>query len=221
MPRRRKRIWVQHVAVETDKLRLRLDAAQARGDLNASQHVVAAGIYTFLVKARDAAFRDDPVPGRWANWWRGTLVEAAYRNLHAARAQMVDLYDRNQLRAEIPLVVARANATIHRDDPRRITVEDFEAESVESLRPRMRRVISDSYEQLDLEHGQLRSFRNILLVVAFFVIALLAVTLAVVGGHPNFMPLCFPNEVTNAQTGATTVQGVNCPTGNGLQGPQG
>src|SRR5215212_6861601 len=215
MPRRRKRIWVQHVAVETDKLRLRLDAAQARGDLNASQRVVAAGIYTFLDKARYAAFREDPVPGRWANWWRGTLVEAAYRNLHAARAQMVDLYDKNQLRAEIPLVVARANATLHRDDPRWITVEDLEAEAetVELLRPRMRRVISDSYEQLDLEHAQLRSFRNILLLATFLMVLLIAVTLVVVSLNPGLIPLCFPNEVTSGEADVTTVQGWNCPTG--------
>ena len=218
-PRRRKRIWVQHVAVETDKLRLRLDAARARADMNQYQRVLAGGIYAFLDKARDAAFRDDPIPGRWANWWRGTLVEAAYRNLHAARAQMVDLYDRNQLRAEIPQVVARANATLHRDDPRRITVEGLEAESVESLRPRMRRVIADSYEQLDLEHAQLRSFRNILFIAAFFVIVLLAATLVVVGLHPNFMPLCFPHEVTDAQD-ITRVTGLNCPAGEGLDVPQ-
>ena len=217
--KRRRRIWVQHVAVETDKLHIRLNAAQARGNLNASQQVIAQGIGIFLDKARDAAFRNDPVPDRWTNWWRGTLVEAAYRNLHAARAQMVDLYDRNQLRAEIPLVVARANTTLHRDDPRLITVEDLEAESVESLRPRMRRAISDSYEQLDLEHARLRSFRNIVLMAAFFVIVLIAVTLAVVSRQPEFVPLCFPNEVTNAQ-GITTRQGWNCPTGTALTGPQ-
>src|SRR5215207_6119508 len=213
--KRRRRIWVQHVAVETDKLHIRLDAAQARGNLNQSQQVIAQGIGIFLDKARDAAFRNDPVPDRWTNWWRGTLVEAAYRNLHAARAQMVDLSNKNQLRAEIPLVVARANATLHRDDPRWITVEDLEAEteSVESLRPRMRRVISDSYEQLDLEHAQLRSFRNIVLMAAFFVILLIAITLGVVSTHPEFVPLCFPNEVSNAATGVTTVQGLNCPTG--------
>lgn len=216
--KRRRRIWVQHVAVETDKLRMRLNATKARGDLTPSQQVIAEGIENFLDKARDAAFRDDPVPGRWANWWRGTLVEVAYRNLHAARAQMVDLYDKNQLRAEIPLVVARANTTLHRDDPRRITVDDLEAESEESLRPRMRRVISDSYEQLDLEHAQLRSFRNILLLAAFFVILLIAITLGVVSAHPDFVPLCFPNEVTNAETGVTTVQGWNCPTGTELAG---
>ena len=218
--KRRRRIWVQHVAVETDKLRLRLRAVQARGNLDPSQEVIAQGIYAFLDKARDAAFRDDPVPRRWANWWRGTLVEAAYRNLHAARAQMVDLYDRNQLRAEIPQVVARANTTLHRDDPRGITVEDLEAESVESLRPRMRRVVADSYEQLDLEHAQLRSFRNILYLAAFFLVAAVAVTLVVVSRKPTLMPLCFPNELTNAQTGASTVQGLNCPTGSALNAAQ-
>jgi hypothetical protein len=216
--KRLRRIWVQHVAVETDKLQTRLSATRARGDLIPSQQAIADGIEKFIDKARDAAFRKDPVPGRWTNWWRGTLVEAAYRNLHAARAQMVDLYDKNQLRAEIPLVVARANATLHRDDPRWITVDDLEAESVESLRPRMRRVISDSYEQLDLEHAQLRSFRNILFLAAFFVILLIVITLGVVSWHPEFVPLCFPNEVTNAETGVTTVKGWNCPTGTELTG---
>src|SRR5215207_1381892 len=213
--KRRRRIWVQHVAVETDKLRIRLNAAQARGNLNESQQVIARGIGIFLDKARDAAFRNDPVPDRWTNWWRGTLVEAAYRNLHAARAQMVDLYDNNQLRAEIPLVVSRANATLHRDDPRWITVEDLEAEaeSIESLRPRMRRVISDSYEKLDLEHAQLRSFRNILLQATFFLVLLIAVTLVVVALNPGFMPLCFPNEVTSGEGGVTTVRGVELPYG--------
>jgi hypothetical protein len=218
--KRRRRIWVQHVAVETDKLRMRLRGAQARENLNESQKIIAEGIYKFLDKARDAAFRADPIPGRWANWWRGTLVEAAYRNLHAARAQMVDIYDKDQLRAEIPSVVARANATLHRDDPRWITVDDLEAESVESLRPRMRRVISDSYEQLDLEHAQLRSFRNILLITTFFLFVLIAITLVFVSLNPGLLPLCFPNELTNAETDVTTVQGLNCPAGTALPGPQ-
>jgi hypothetical protein len=201
---------------------MRLRATQARGDLTKWQLVVAEDIYKLLDKARDAAFRDDPVPSRLANWWRGTLVEAAYRNLHAARAQMVDLYNENQLRAEIPMVVARANATLHRDDPRWVTVEDLEAEaeSVELLRPRMRRIISDSYEQLDIEHAQLRSFRNVLLLATFFLVLLIAATLVVVSLSPGFMPLCFPNEVTSGEAGVTRVQGWNCPTGTQSNGPQ-
>ena len=118
---RRKRIWVQQVAVETDKLEMRVQAARSRGTLTESQDVVADGVGDLIRKARAAALREDPIPGRFWNWWRGTLVEAAYREMHTARAQMVDLYDESELVAEVPHVVARANATLHRDDPRRLT----------------------------------------------------------------------------------------------------
>ena len=217
----RRRIWVQQVAVDADRLQVRVDAARARGGLTPSQLVVANGVETCLHKARAAAFRDDPIPGRLANWWRGTLVEAAYRNMHTARAQMIDLMDADELRAEIPMVVARANVTIHRDDPRRITVEELEAETVEGLRPRMRRVVGDSYEQLDLEHAQLRSFRNILLIAGFFIAAITAGTMVFVYRDPALMPLCFDREVaTGVEPLVTTVTGKNCPTSSGA-GPAG
>ena len=40
----RKRIWVQHVAVETDKIQMRVAAARARGDLTESQEIIADGV---------------------------------------------------------------------------------------------------------------------------------------------------------------------------------
>jgi hypothetical protein len=207
---------VQHVAVDADKLEMRVRAARARGGLTASQLIIADGVERCLQKARAAAFREDPVPGRLANWWRGTLVEAAYRNMHTARAQMIDLMDADELRAEIPMVVARANATLHRDDPRHITVEELQGETVESLRPRMRRVVGDSYEKLDLEHAQLRSFRNILLFAAVFTAIITAGTIFFVSRNPSLMPLCFDREVpTGVEPLVTTVDGKSCPTGSG------
>jgi hypothetical protein len=219
----RRRIWVQQVAVDADRLEMRVRAARARGGLTASQEVVADGVDRCVQKARAAAFRDDPIPGRLANWWRGTLVEAAYRNMHTARAQLFDLMDRYELRAEIPMVVARANATLRRDDPRLITVEELEAETVEGLRPRMRRVVGDSYEQLDLEHAQLRSFRNILLIAAAFIAVLTAGTIYFVSRNPSLMPLCFDREVASGvEPLVTTAAGKNCPTGSGeTVGPAG
>jgi hypothetical protein len=141
--------------------------------------------------------------------------------MHTARAQMIDLMDANELRAEIPMVVARANATLHRDDPRRTTVEELEAETVEGLRPRMRRVVGDSYEKLDLEHAQLRSFRNILLIAALFIAVITAGTIVFVSLHPSLIPLCFDREVaTGVEPLVTTVTGKNCPTSSGA-GPAG
>ncbi len=200
----RKRIWVQHVAVETDKLQMRVAAARARGDLTESQEIIAEGVAKFAKRAQLAAFRDDPIPNRLANWWRGTLPEAAYRQMHAARAQMIDLYDENELQAEIPSVVARANASLHRDDPRQLTVEELRKDPPAVRRARIRRLVADSYERLDLEHAQLRSFRNILLSAAALLILITIATIVFVSINPELMPLCFPADTPTA-----------CPTSNG------
>src|SRR6266545_4730774 len=200
---------------------MRLEAAQA-GTLSPQQDAIAAGVSKLIGIARAAALREDPIPRRWWNWWRGTLVEAAYRNLHTARAQMVDLFDEDELRAEIPMALARARATLDRDDPRLVAAEQLQAEesqrgSVDRLRPRLRRLIGDSYEQLDLEHAQLRSFRNIVLLSALSIFVLVVATIVVVSRKPDWIPLCFPNQVTTAAL-ATQEQGQNCPTSHGPTG---
>lgn len=107
-------------------------------------------------------------------------MEAAYRNIHAGLAQAIDLYDEAELQAEIPVAVARAQVTLHRADPRQVPVEELRPEPVERLRPRLGRLMDDSYESLDRQHGQLRSFRNILLLAAFVITILVATTLLVV-----------------------------------------
>jgi hypothetical protein len=200
-------------------LETRLEAARARG-LNQSQEAVAQGIARAITRAREAAFRIDPIPRRWSNWWRGTLVEAAHRNLHAARAQMVDVLDENEVRAEIPAVLARAESTLTRNDPRRVSLAQLRTEPIESLRPRLRRLMEDSYESLDGKHAQLRSFRNILLLTALFVGILVIATILIVWQNPDWIPLCFPEEDTGAGQAAASAE-LNCPTGTGVSAPSG
>src|SRR5262245_55346448 len=115
MPKPRKRIWVQQVAVAVLGMETRLKMAEARG-LSPEQQAAADGIRTMLVRAKDAAYRDDPRPGRWVNWWRGTLVDTAHQNLHAARAQIVEPVDEAEVNAEIPRAMARLQAGLHRED---------------------------------------------------------------------------------------------------------
>ncbi len=217
----RKRIWVQQVAVEADAYETRVKVARAKG-LASADEPIAEGVIEHVRRARDAALREDPIPGRWGNWIHGTLVEVAYRRLHAARAQLIELYDVNELYSEIPAAVARAQFTLHRDDPRQISVADLSAEPVERLRPRLRRLLDDSYESLDRQFAQLRSFRNIVLSAALVIGALTTITIIVVALHPSVMPLCFPKEViTGTSPIVTEAQGQNCPTSSGTRGPSG
>ncbi len=222
----RKRIWVQQVAVDADVLETRVRVARARG-LTSEQQAVADGVVLHLGKARHAAFRVDPIPSRWTNWWRGTLVEAAYRNMHAAQADLLDLYDEPELRAEARAVLARAQTTLHGDDPRQVGLEDLASgrssgDAVPELRARLRRLTLDSFAAIDRQHGQVRNFRNILLLSALVVLVLTLTTLVVVSRQPTVVPLCFPNEVVSVVEPFTVrQQGQNCPTRAAADGPSG
>ncbi|MFD2092001.1 hypothetical protein [Blastococcus deserti] len=218
-PRTIRRIWVPQVAVDVEALRIRLDVAEARG-LDPPGRAVAGGVRGHLEKARAAAFRLDPLPRRLANWWRGTLVETAYRHMHAAEAHIVDLYDEQDLQAEIPLAVARAQTALHREDLRQWTVEGLRALPPAQLRPQLRRILTDSFSALDAKHGQLRNFRNILLLAALLISVLVIATLAAVSTWPHVMPLCFPNEIVVGTDPLVKEQdGLNCPTRSDTESP--
>jgi hypothetical protein len=216
MPEKRvRRVWVQNVAVSVKVLETRLDVAEAQG-LGPDQKAAAAGVRELLRSARDAAFGVQPRPNRLSNWWRGTLVDAAYQNLHAARALMVDVYDDAEVAAEIPIAVARSQRTLHRDDPRRLGPEAFTNRSEVQRRAFLRRIIKDGYDALDRQHERLRSFRNINLTLAVFIAVLVGATVAFVSAGPQLIPLCFP---ASGQANGGALQ--NCPTGSGVAGPSG
>lgn len=218
--RRTKRIWVPQVAVDVEALRHRVTAAEARREFTPREKKVAEGVREHLDAASAAAFRRDPLPGRVANWWRGTLVETAYRHMHAAEAQIVELYDENELLAEIPVAVARAQTALHREDLRQWTVKGLEELPYPLMRAHLSRVMADSFAALDSKHGQLRNFRNILLRSSLLISALVAATLVVVYIWPSVMPLCFPNqEIVGTDPLVTEENRFNCPTRSDTAGP--
>jgi hypothetical protein len=214
---KRKKIWVQQVAVDSHVLQTRLDVARARG-LGRAQLPLAAGIQGFIDAATRAADRQDPIPSRLLNWWRGVLVNTAYRNIHAAGALLVDLQSEAELEAGIPGTVARAATALGPDDPRCISQDQLRALPLPVRRARLRQLTGDGYEALDLKHEQLRSFRNIILLAAATVIALMAATILAVSAHPGVMPLCFVNEVSQSAT-QTVEHNFNCPTRDNTSGP--
>ncbi len=215
-----KTIWVQHVAVDARMLGTRLEAARKRGDFDAEQEEIAKGVREFIDRAESAANRKDPVPSRIVNWWRGVLVEAAYRNMHAARSQIVRLYSEADVEAEIPSAVARAHAVMNRDDPRSISEPQLSCMEPERRRAWLRMLIEDGYEGVDQKHAQLRSFRNVILLAALVTILLLSLTAVVVSKNPGVMPLCFKNEITQSVT-STVQRNLNCPTRENTTAPSG
>ena len=191
---RRRRIWVQHVDAELEGMLVRIRVLRAPGTLTPAQEAAAEGVVELIERAQNAANRVDPYPGRFMNWWRGTLVEAAYRNLHEARTQIVDLYDAHELNAEIPGTVARVHSTMHLADPRRVSTHDRQVLGVDDQRAWLRRLISDSYDALDMKYSRLRNFRNVVLSAAFVLTLLTALVVTLMWFKPDFIPLCFPAD---------------------------
>jgi hypothetical protein len=208
----RKRVWVKTVDVSATELETRLAVAAARG-LGPDQKAAADGARALLARARAAANRVDPRPGRWATWWRGAMADPAFQNLHAAMAQMVDVYDDAELLGEIQTAAAKQHVTTDRDDSRRIDPVALAAKPIEQQRAVLRRTIADSYATMDRRYEQIRSFRNIILLSAALLTVLLGITVGFVASSPKMLPLCFGD--------GTSAKLFNCPTGSAVSGPHG
>ena len=193
----RRKIYVHTIPVAVQVLETRLDVAVAQG-LGPDQRAAAEGVRRLLRRADDAAYGMDPKPGPFSRWWNGTLVEAAFQNLHAARAQMVDVYDEAEIAAEIPSALARVQQTLHRDDPRRMIVDPLRSQEIVRQRAFLRRAIEDAYDALDRQHERLRSFRNIILMLALCIAVLVGLTIAGVWANPRSCRCASPQTASLA-----------------------
>jgi len=128
-----------------------------------------------------------------SNWWRGTLIDAAYQNLHAAESLVVGVSTDAQVEAEVPEAVARVEAGLQRDDPRRQSaLELLEGDPGDpARRERLAKAIEIGFGASDAQHAQLRNFRNTVLGGAAALTAVLALFAAYVYCNPQDVPFCF------------------------------
>ena len=188
--KKEKRAHVPTVIVGVQVLETRLDVALAQG-LGPDQRAAADGVRRLLRMAEDAAYGVVPRTGWFGRWWRGTLVESAFQDLHAARAQMVDVYADEEIAAEIPAALARSQQALHPDDPRQLAGESLSRMTIGQQRAFLRRAIEDSYDAMDHQHERLRNFRNIILMAALCIAVLVGATILIVRANPTYIPLCF------------------------------
>lgn len=189
----RRRVWAQDVLVRADRLTAKLNAIEADGRFEDGRCALAKEARQRLQEAKDASNRASLRPRAPSNWWRGTLIEAAYQNLHAAEILMASLYDEHQVAAEIPEAIARVEVALDRDDPRRIdalTLAGADTSKPET-RERYAKAVQVGFEATDAEHARLRSFRNAIVGSAAALAVILVGFIVYVGHHPTFMPVCF------------------------------
>lgn len=190
--------------------RARLNAIEARQKLrhppDAEFTAICAGVEDLLGKAEKAARGQCPRHYPFLSWWRGTNIAAAFQNLHQAESELVRLYGDDEVDAEIPEAVARAEIGLNRDHPMREIARGLsQMNAGNTKRTMLSKVIQVGHESADRSHARIRNFRNVLLSTALLIAVLMLIFSWVVYHTPGSVPLCF--EPTDL---APTVA---CPTG--------
>lgn len=196
--------WASQTTVQADSIGRQ--ARLALGDSpSPAQLRTLAAINHLLQHAKEASARRSWWQ-RPLDRWRGTSLERAHTNLHAAQVLLVDLLSEDDVDALIPSAVHRVTSSLKRRDIRRIQAEEMLSPPTEPSpssaaqnarkRARLKRALQLGYDALDQQHARIRNFRNLLFVVSAILTLFMAVLVVVVSRHPESMPLCFEPSVT-------------------------
>jgi hypothetical protein len=201
-------VWAQEVATAVAANRVRMRAIRSRTERPlpaAEADALHDGIESLLSRADRAARGVDPGYTPFMSWWRGNCIEAAFHNLHRAEAEMVRLYSDDEVDAEIPDAVARAEIGLNRGDPRRVTAQKLlSMKDGAATRIMLSKIVRVGHETTDRLHSRVRVFRNIVLVTALLLAVFVSIFVFWVAAHPGIVPLCF-----------TTADVTSCPAGQG------
>jgi hypothetical protein len=194
-----RRLWAQDVYIGASAIQAKLNSISKDTEhvLGPADRAVAEGVQAHLTAALNASTRSDPVPGRMSNWWRGTLVESAYQNLHAAEALIAKLYDSHAVEAEVPEAVARVEAGLDRDDPRRLAALQLLGGNPNDpgRGATLSKIIEIGFAATDADHTRLRNFRNAVVGSTALLAVFLAAFTWFVVKNPGDVPFCFTPDV--------------------------
>jgi hypothetical protein len=216
----RSRVWPQEVAVGTIALRAELAVLRARRtDADQPERDgIAAGVEGLLDKADAAAAGRSP-HYRWLrSWWHGNVIEAAFQSLHRAEAEIVALYDDDEVAAAVPEAYARLSAALDPGDQRLLAAAALLDPPAAARRPGhrspigppsdqraderspdeerrrrllLRKAVQIGHEAKDQQFARIRKFRNIVLLASVLILAFVVAFSVVVALNPQAVQFCF------------------------------
>jgi hypothetical protein len=161
-------------------------------------------------------------------WLNGSMIEAAWAEIHEADVQLIELFNDDHLIGRIPEVLGTVRAYLPPEDTRRIALEAWSKAFTGTVvdhehRELIATTLRAAYLFSDTEHGRVRSFRNVLLgtAVAITVLLLGIGFVGLVSAHS--VSLCFTKAVESTTTTPAKPMLI-CPTGERdevLNGPSG
>jgi len=215
----RSKPWAIQVAAAADRIEYRMLALRADPQDSPLRKASEAAVTHHLEAARRACARPSKRRPGAVDWWRGSSVEGAHRNLHSAKISMVDVLPGPDVAALVPEVCTRLGAALDRNDPRRTEAEKaMQSSDPRVVRAALRQAMETSYDASDEEYVRLRDFRNIVLATDALLAIFTGILLWAVSSSPEAIPLCFSPTVTGGATtpgatGGTPQTTQVCPSG--------
>lgn len=148
------------------------------------------------------------------SWLRGTRVEGAWTNIHAAHARLVELATGSQSAALVPEVREAATSYLPKSHSCHARLAKLVEPVDESEREFLSNTLNSAYAANAESYTRLRRYRNILLGWSLL-FAGLALVLSVLGmAKPSVLSVCFP-MASSTQSDAEGKKPVElvCPTG--------
>jgi hypothetical protein len=223
--------WAEVVLARVMRLEAEVDSIDASQptDCKGDGEGVVSHVRERLVMVRNATRR--PGRPRFFAWWRGTEIERAWLNIHAAEVALVDVLPIEVLSGRRAGVLTLLTEALPAGDPRLTSAKaafaDKEWERPKPdqlchLRSHYAAALGWGYDASDEQHERVRSFRNTVLGAAVALLVLAAALLVVGWRSPAAIPVCNtpPATATPAtgqapavdQAGAPVTQAI-CPSG--------
>jgi hypothetical protein len=193
VPRGAWRVLVLNQAqrLEDDLIRLR------DGGLGVSDTALIARC---VERARNAAMRPSSQFERVLDWWTGARAETAWGALHEAGQLLFEHQSPEAVFVQIPEILASVSSSLREDDPRRASylkqLAVFEQKAPGEMSPNDRAVIGrirrTADAASDAAHGNVRSYRNLLLALGVGMSMLLVVMALLHALVPTFISFTEP-----------------------------
>ncbi|BCB82037.1 hypothetical protein Pflav_084470 [Phytohabitans flavus] len=205
--------WREIVVARAELIAAQLEATRVDGE---AWRTTKASVDKHLDAAREAANRKQRLTGL-RDWLTGAYITSAWAHLHNAEVLMVSVVSKEDLTAGRHAAIALVEQTFSKQDPRcvearRQLIDDWPAAG-DPERPGLteraayRTALQWGFAASDEQYSRVRSFRNMLLFSALFML-LLALGLGWLGTvKPDLISLCF----TNIASGGAEAQ--SCPAG--------
>ncbi|MBI2168646.1 MAG: hypothetical protein HYU28_03970 [Actinobacteria bacterium] len=155
-----------------------------------------------------------------SSWWSGSDIENAWRAIHRGQEHLLLVAPPARVRALAPEIAAAVDATFAKDDPRRrkysARLKHLSAhEGLDQFeREQARTMWRAAHEASDVAYANLRSYRNLLLVMTGLLLMALAGITYLQDRAPDTLALCAVAEPTTTTTTTTTTTrpGTTAPT---------